>query len=421
MATSSNQKSNSAIWSDSDNVRLHQLITQKKNDSKPIAEAFQQFEFETNGRHTASANRMHWMLYLRWTKKYAIKADTNLALTQSPDAFRVDESPWTTPLPQKSLEDFMREQQTMQEEHSMVREPDTVHQFADQLLQREITTSPITTPPPFHAEQAFANDDREEKISQAQAYQLAQEAMRKAAMQAMEKNHQGDEPDKVAPALNGRQPLPFKQEVQAMETRKPLQADDEVASKLLQAVSDVLEDRSLLRQDLQEFKKGLELTQRKAKEIEDEKKLLELRIAEKDSELERRELRMVDLRYKLDQLQENYQHLVAAKDNEYQRMQDIVSEMQTKYDSLSRDYGTLRRDSTSQIERLESMLRHVELRNGQLAAEAEQVRKENASLTRQITEFAQKISGVLGQTAPTDMPRIMPVPNRNSSDDRAQA
>ncbi len=421
MATSSNQKSKSVEWSDADNVRLRQLITLKENDGKPTKEAFQQFEFETNGRHSASASRMHWMLYLRWTKKYEIEDDSIFTSRQSPDAFRVDESPWTTPLPQKSLEDFMREQPTVQEEKLILREPETVHQFADQLLQREIAPSQVTTPPPIHAEQSRMNDDRDEKMSQAQAYQLAQEAMRKAAMQAMEMNQKIDEPEKAAPPRNERQPLPFKQEVQAMETKKPLQAEDEVASTLLQAVSDVLEDRSLLRQDLQEFKKGLELTQRKAKEIEDEKKLLELRIVEKDSELERRELRMVDLRYKLDQLQENYQHLVAARDNEYQRMQDIVGEMQTKYDALSRDYGTLRRESTSQIERLESMLRHVELRNGQLAAEAEQVRKENASLTRQITEFAQKISGVLGQVVPTDMPRIMPVPNRNSSDDRAQA
>jgi DNA repair exonuclease SbcCD ATPase subunit len=365
---------------------------------------------------------MHWMLYLRWTKKYANKSHINFATTESPDAFRVDESPWTTPLPPKSLEDFMQKEPTIQEEQSMIREPDTVYQFTDQLLQREIATSSIKTPPPFHAEQLRMNDDRDENMSQTPAYQLAHETMRTAAMQTMEFNPKVDEPEMVAPLRNERQSLPpLKQEVRAMETRKPLQAEDEVASRLLQAVSNVLEDRSLLHQDLQEFKKGLELTQRKAKEIEDENKLLELRIAEKDSELERRELRMVDLRYKLDQLQENYQHLSAAKDNEYQRMQDIVTEMQTKYDALSRDYGALRRESSSQIERLESMLRHVELRNGQLAAEAEQVRKENASLTRQITEFAQKISGVLGQVVPTDMPRIMPVPNRNSSDDRAQA
>jgi len=198
--------------------------------------------------------------------------------------------------------------------------------------------------------------------------------------------------------------------------------EDETSTKLLNAVTRVIEDRRLLKVDLQEHKKTIELADRKIHEVETARNTAADKLLQREAELERQERRLVDNQYKFEQLQEDYQQLVATRNSEYERLQTQIREMQSKYETLSGDYSKLRRETTGQVERLEALLRVAEMHNAQLSAESEEVRKDNANLTRRITEFARQISG-LGQ-APSE---LTPVPIRpalapsSREDERAKA
>jgi archaellum component FlaC len=215
------------------------------------------------------------------------------------------------------------------------------------------------------------------------------------------------------------------QEVNRMDA-KLIHSEDESSTRLLNAVSHILEDRRQLKDDVQEHKKLVELAQRKVKELEGERKQVEHKLLEKDSELQKQERLLVDTQYKFQQVQDDYHQLMATRNSEYERLQQQIGELQANYEAVSGDYASFRRDSSAQVERLEGLLRNAEMRNAQLAAEAEGVRKENTNLTRRITEFAQQISNVLGQS-PTEPPSIAPVPirptlaNAAEADERAKA
>jgi myosin heavy subunit len=215
------------------------------------------------------------------------------------------------------------------------------------------------------------------------------------------------------------------QEVNRMDT-KLIHSEDESSTRLLNAVSHILEDRRQLKDDVQEHKKLVELAQRKVKELEGERKQVEHKLLEKDSELQKQERLLVDTQYKFQQVQDDYHQLMATRNSEYERLQQQIGELQANYGTLSGDYERFRRDNSAQVERLEGLLRNAEMRNAQLTAEAEGVRKENTNLTRRITEFAQQISNVLGQS-PSEPPSIAPVPIRPTlanvadKDDRAKA
>lgn len=200
--------------------------------------------------------------------------------------------------------------------------------------------------------------------------------------------------------------------------------EDEASVNLMNAVTSVIEDRRLLKVDLQDHKKMMELADRKMHEIEEARRVADEKVRRKDEELERQERRLVDHQYKFDQLQEDYQQLVATRNSEYDRLQSQIREIQNKYETLSGDYSKLRRDTSGQVERLEALLRVAEMRNSQLSAESEEIRKDNANLTRRITEFARQISGMLGQAPDLN---VTPVPIRPTlasnahEDDRAKA
>ena|GEM_PF-4313258 len=214
------------------------------------------------------------------------------------------------------------------------------------------------------------------------------------------------EEDSVSAAPNTYVP----QEETVMD-RQLVQGEDELSVRLLNAVSHVLGDRRQLKDDIQEHKKTIELSQRKVKDLEEGREELELKLLEKDAEMDRQERLLVDTQYKFYQIQEDYNHLQETRQNEYDRLQEQIAELQSKYEAQATDYANLRRESSSQIERLETTVRNLEARNTQLAAEAESVRKENVALTRRITEFAQQIASALGQI-PVDPPAVTPVPIR---------
>lgn len=217
------------------------------------------------------------------------------------------------------------------------------------------------------------------------------------------------------------------QEESFMDTQR-IYGEDEASVRLLNAVTHILEDRRQLKDDVQESRKLADLSQRKVKESEEDRKALELKLVEKDNEIEKQERLLVDTQYKLHQVQEDYNQLSEARNSEYNRLQDQISELQSKYETLGQDYANLRRENTLQIEKLEAALRGAEAKNAQLVAEAEGVRKENVALTRRITDFAQQIASALGQV-PTDPPAVTPVPIRaavtkmtdNEKSSRAQA
>lgn len=205
-----------------------------------------------------------------------------------------------------------------------------------------------------------------------------------------------------------------------------MHGEDEMANRLMNAVSQMIDDRRNLKGEVQEHKKLIELSERKIRETEEESKLISYKLQQKELEQERLERTLLDNQYKYDQLQDDYEQLMATRTSEYERLQQQIRELQDRHDSLSTDYARLRRETSSEAERLEIALRNAEIKNAQLVTESEEVRKENANLTQRITEFARQISNMLGQNV-VEGPSVAPVPIRpvlaaaNEDNDRAKA
>lgn len=199
------------------------------------------------------------------------------------------------------------------------------------------------------------------------------------------------------------------QEVSTMAQQPNLNVDDEISGRLYNVLAEMLESRRQLKQSNQEFRKNLDLAERKITEISSDNKLLELELEKKDNDLEKQQRMNVENQYKYDELQEAYEQAQLRHENEYSRFQQELKELQQNYERLTREYNNYRKESTKEIETLQSSLRNAEMRNAHLTAQYEEVRKENVALSRRITDFAHQISSFVGVNA---MPSVQPVPIR---------
>lgn len=185
--------------------------------------------------------------------------------------------------------------------------------------------------------------------------------------------------------------------------------DDELSAKLYNTVAEIIENRRQFKLNNHEYRKNLDLAQRKITEVTSDNRLLELELEKKESEIEKQERMLVESQYKYNQLQESYEQAQVRHENEYARFQQELKELQSNYERLTREYSNYRQESAKEIEHLQTGLQNAEMRNTQLTLQYEEVRKENVALSRSITDFAQQIANLVGNNA---MPVIQPVPIR---------
>lgn len=195
--------------------------------------------------------------------------------------------------------------------------------------------------------------------------------------------------------------------------------EDEVAHRLLQAVSGIVDDRKKMKESVSEFKKQVEMLQRQLRDSDDERKMLEFKLEKKNTEVDQQQRLMLDHQYKYEQLQEEFEQMQTNHQTEHNHSQNRINELSSQYEELSVDYSRVRKESSKEIERLEMQLRNAELKNTQLNAKYEEVRKDNANLTRRVTDFAHQISSFMDPTALTQ-PSLAPVPIRSVVDNKRQ-
>lgn len=195
--------------------------------------------------------------------------------------------------------------------------------------------------------------------------------------------------------------------------------EDEISTRLLQSVSAMVDDRKKMKELLQEYKKQIEMTERKLRDSEDERRSLEIKLDRKDSDMDRQQRLMLDHQYKYEQLQEEFEQMQTNHQTEHNRLQEKVNELTSQYEELTVDYTKLRKESSKEIERLEMQLRNAELKNTQLAAKYEEIRKDNANLTRRVTDFAHQIAGFMDPSVLTQ-PSLQAVPIRSVVDNNNQ-
>jgi chromosome segregation ATPase len=187
--------------------------------------------------------------------------------------------------------------------------------------------------------------------------------------------------------------------------------EDELVKKLYQAVEQLVEDRRQTVVSMQEYQKQAEYYEKRILDLEEEKRMAELRFEKKEREIERLNRELIEKQSKYDQLMEDYQQMRANDAKEYERLQYQLKELQSKYETLMSDYNRYRSQSAIELERLENSLRDEQIKNAQLQIQYEQIRKENSNLTKRITDFAQQISAALSVDQPTQTP-VTPVPIR---------
>lgn len=350
----------------SDKERLRQLITNHVASGGTVREACERFEFETNGLHKASTSMWKWYLFLRFTSG-------------------------------QSRNDTFRDQ-------SFIQGALPTEGSVSQVSGNGDPAAGTTTPGAVWQNPATAAPSRYGAGAGAGAPAHVREQLYR------------DEPQE---ALNMPQDLSF-------ITASGI-TEDEVAHRLLQAVSGIVDDRRQMKDAVQEFKKQIEMLERQLRDSDDERKMLEFKLEKKNTDVDRHERAMLDNQYKYEKLQEEFEQMQTNHQAEHNRLQDKINDLTSRYEELSSDYSRVRRESAKEIERLEMQLRNAELRNTQLTAKYEEIRKDNANLTRRVTDFAHQISTFMDPNA-FAQPSLAAVPirpvadnHKQDSEDRAKA
>jgi DNA repair exonuclease SbcCD ATPase subunit len=180
-------------------------------------------------------------------------------------------------------------------------------------------------------------------------------------------------------------------------TQQPTMVDDELSTRLISSVLEMVEDRRQLAVSLEDHKGRLESVERNVDEFEEERKLTQLRFEKKERELDKLQKHSREQQFKYDQLAEDYQQMRINDAKEFETVQMQLKEMHAKFENLTADYSRFRANAAKESERLEAAVRDEQVRYSQLLTKYNKAAEDNANLMKRITDFAQQMTAFMPQ------------------------
>ncbi|MDB5084563.1 MAG: hypothetical protein JWN30_1449 [Bacilli bacterium] len=172
-------------------------------------------------------------------------------------------------------------------------------------------------------------------------------------------------------------------------------SEDDLSFKVVSAIQELLEDRQHVMNLSQNYREQFELAEKVIEELQEERKLSELRVGKKEKEIEKLQQLARDKQFKIDQLGTDYDKLRASTVKESDKLHLQLKAEQLKYDQVNNEMIQLRSNSSKEVERLESHIKLKQLEYDQLAANYNRLSADNEKLTKSITEFTRQLTNFL--------------------------
>src|SRR5690625_4482375 len=182
------------------------------------------------------------------------------------------------------------------------------------------------------------------------------------------------------------------QEQMPVTTPKENRKKDKIALDLLVAVDQMLNDRDLLKQSLDDLKERLKHSEDHITGLVQEKNQLEQAIALKDTEIARLEEQISSRNMNYDQLMEDYQEMQTRLNYEIDELKNQVDIEQERYNKLNESYEYLQIDNVGKVQKLEDKIRELEIKNDNLQKNYYKMREENSYLLGMFKDFNNRMN-----------------------------
>jgi len=182
------------------------------------------------------------------------------------------------------------------------------------------------------------------------------------------------------------------QEQMPVTTPKDNRKKDKIALDLLVAVDQMLNDRDLLTQSLEDLKERMKHSDDHITGLVQEKNQLEQAIALKDTEIARLEEQIASRNMNYDQLMEDYQDMQTRLNYEIDELKNQVDIEQERYNKLNESYEFLQIENVGKVQKLEDKIRELEIKNDNLQKNYYKMREENSYLLGMFKDFNNRMN-----------------------------
>ncbi|MGM8214879.1 hypothetical protein ACLIA0_04805 [Bacillaceae bacterium W0354] len=182
------------------------------------------------------------------------------------------------------------------------------------------------------------------------------------------------------------------QEQMPQPAPKDYRKKDKIALDLLVAVDQMMSDRDLLKQNLEDLKDRLKHSDEHINKLTQERNQLEQAIALKDTEIARLEEQITNRNMNYDQLMEDYQDMQARLNHEIEDLKNNIDIEQERYNKLNDSYEYLQIENVGKVQRLEDKIRELETKNENLQKKYYKIREENSYLLGMFKDFNNRMN-----------------------------
>ncbi|GEL77961.1 hypothetical protein [Tenuibacillus multivorans] len=230
------------------------------------------------------------------------------------------------------------------------------------------------------AQPAFATSHGAVKEDEKQQYQKFQ------AAKLFERDKNEDEPNQQShsePSTPSYDPMP---------EPKDYRKKDKIALDLLVAVDQMMSDRDLVKQNLDDVRDRLKHSDDYVNKLTQEKAQLEQTVSDKDTEIGRLDDQIANRNMKYDQLMEDYQEMQMRLTREIEELKNNINIEEERYAKLNETYERHQMESISKEQKLEDKIRELETKNENLQKKYYKIREENSYLLGMFKDFNNRMS-----------------------------
>ncbi|WP_170158473.1 hypothetical protein [Aquisalibacillus elongatus] len=173
---------------------------------------------------------------------------------------------------------------------------------------------------------------------------------------------------------------------------KDYRKKDKIALDLLVAVDQMMSDRDLVKQNLDEVKDRLKHSDDYVNKLTQEKTQLQKTVEEKDDEIGQLEDQITNRSLKYDQLMEDYQEMQMRLTHEIEELKNNINIEEERYIKLNEAYEREQMENISKVQKLEDKIRELDTKNENLQKKYYKIREENSYLLGMFKDFNNRMS-----------------------------
>ncbi|TFB18861.1 hypothetical protein E3U55_11350 [Filobacillus milosensis] len=208
------------------------------------------------------------------------------------------------------------------------------------------------------------------------------------AAKLFDRDKNDDEPKQKQEQQQDVSPSNFEPTPEPKDYRKK----DKIALDLLVAVDQMMSDRDLVKQNLDDVRDRLKHSDDYVNKLTQEKAQLEQTVSDKDTEIGRLEDQIANRNMKYDQLMEDYQDMQMRLTREIEELKNNINIEEERYAKLNETYERYQIESMSNVQKLEDKIRELEAKNENLQKKYYKIREENSYLLGMFKDFNNRMS-----------------------------